>query len=91
MIESDQANFKTPRLGFLPYFLFLIWNKALGLDDDLARSSLRFGLGRFTTDEQIDYTIEAIKNAVVKLREISPLWEMFKAAIDVNSMESTLH
>jgi cysteine desulfurase len=53
--------------------------KALGLGDDLAHSSLRFGLGRYTTEEQIDYTIEKVSRAVTRLREISPLWEMHKA------------
>lgn len=52
--------------------------KAIGLDDDLAHSSLRFGLGRYTTEEQIDYTIEKIKDTVLKLRAMSPLWEDFK-------------
>ena len=61
--------------------------KALGLGDDLAHSSLRFGLGRFTTEEQIDYTVEQISNTVHKLREMSPLWEMYKEGIDLDSIE----
>lgn len=65
--------------------------KALGLGDDLAHSSLRFGLGRFTTDEQIDYTIGAIKETVLKLREMSPLWEMWKEGIDLDTIEWAHH
>ena len=65
--------------------------KALGLGDDLAHSSLRFGLGRFTTEEQIDYTIKAISDTENKLRETSPLWEMFKEGIDLNSIEWAHH
>jgi cysteine desulfurase len=65
--------------------------KALGLGDDLAHSSLRFGLGRFTTDEQIDFTIDAIKTTVLKLREMSPLWEMFKEGVDINAIEWAHH
>lgn len=65
--------------------------KALGLGDDLAHSSLRFGLGRFTTDEQIEYTIGAIKETVLKLREMSPLWEMYKEGIDLDAIEWAHH
>jgi len=65
--------------------------KALGLSDDLAHSSLRFGLSRFTTDEQIDYAINHVKEAVTKLREMSPLWEMFKEGVDLSKIEWAEH
>ena len=65
--------------------------KALGLGDDLAHSSLRFGLGRFTTEEQIDYTVKAISETVLKLRDMSPLWEMYKEGIDLNKIEWAAH
>jgi len=65
--------------------------KNLGLDDELAHSSLRFGLGRFTTEEQIDFAIEHVKTAVIKLREMSPLWEMFKEGIDLKTIEWAAH
>ena len=65
--------------------------KALGLGDDLAHSSLRFGLSRFTTDEEIEYTIKAISETVLKLREMSPLWEMYKEGIDLSTIEWAHH
>jgi cysteine desulfurase len=65
--------------------------KALGLGDDLAHSSLRFGLSRFTTQEEIDYTIKAISETVLKLRDMSPLWEMYKEGSDLSTIEWAAH
>jgi cysteine desulfurase len=65
--------------------------KALGLGDDLAHSSLRFGLSRFTNDEEIEYTIKAISETVLKLRDMSPLWEMYKEGIDLSTIEWAAH
>ena len=65
--------------------------KCLGLSDDLAHSSIRFGLGRFTTDEEVDFAIEQTKKAVNHLRELSPLWEMFKDGIDLDKVKWVEH
>ncbi len=65
--------------------------RALGLSDELAHSSIRFSIGRFTTEEEIDHVIKQVNNAIGKLREMSPLWEMFKDGIDLNSVEWTAH
>ncbi len=65
--------------------------KSLGLSDDLAHSSIRFGLGRFTTDEEVDYAIKVTKHSVNHLRELSPLWEMFKEGVDLSKIEWAEH
>ena len=65
--------------------------RALGRDDELAHSSLRFSIGRFTTTEDIDYAIDTIKKAVSKLRDLSPLWEMYKDGVDLKSIEWAAH
>ncbi len=65
--------------------------KALGAGDDLAHSSIRFGLGRFTTEEEIDYAIGKVVEVVKKLRELSPLYEMVKEGIDLSKVEWTAH
>lgn len=65
--------------------------RALGMTDELAHSSIRFSLGRFTTEEEIDYTINLVRNSIGRLRELSPLWEMFKQGVDLNSIEWSHH
>jgi len=65
--------------------------RALGRNDELAHSSIRFTVGRFTTVEEVDYTISLVRQAVQKLRELSPLWDMYKAGIDLNSVEWVAH
>ena len=61
--------------------------RALGLKDELAHSSIRFAVGRFTTEEDINYTLDLVKDSVGKLREISPLWDMYKDGVDMDSIE----
>ena len=65
--------------------------RALGRSDELAHSSLRISIGKYTTEEEIDYSVSLIKEAVAKLRELSPLWEMYKDGIDLNSVKWSAH
>uniref|UniRef100_A0A3P8W176 Cysteine desulfurase n=1 Tax=Cynoglossus semilaevis TaxID=244447 RepID=A0A3P8W176_CYNSE len=65
--------------------------RAIGADEDLAHSSIRFGIGRFTTEEEVDYTAEKCIGQVRRLREMSPLWEMFQEGIDLKSIKWTQH
>ncbi len=65
--------------------------RALGRSDELAHSSIRFTVGRFTTEEEIDYTVDLIKRKIAKLRELSPLWEMHKEGIDLNTVQWAAH
>ncbi|WP_426414661.1 IscS subfamily cysteine desulfurase [Aestuariirhabdus sp. LZHN29] len=65
--------------------------RALGLNDEMAHSSLRFSFGRFTTEEEVDFAVQKVKDAVSKLRELSPLWDMHKDGVDLNTVEWAAH
>jgi cysteine desulfurase len=65
--------------------------RALGRSDELAHSSLRMTIGRFTTEAEMDYAIETIRFNVAKLRDLSPLWEMYKDGIDISSIQWAAH
>jgi len=65
--------------------------RALGRSDELAHSSIRFTVGRFTTEDEIDYTIDLVRRKIARLRELSPLWEMHQEGIDVNAIEWANH
>ncbi|SFN11872.1 cysteine desulfurase IscS [Izhakiella capsodis] len=65
--------------------------RALGMNDELAHSSIRFSLGRYTTEEEIDYAIDLVHQSIGRLRDLSPLWEMFKAGVDLNAIEWAHH
>jgi cysteine desulfurase len=65
--------------------------RALGRSDELAHSSIRFTLGRFTTEEEIDYAIKLLHTKIAKLRELSPLWEMYKDGVDLNTVQWAAH
>ena len=65
--------------------------RALGRKDELASSSIRFSFGRFTTEEDVDYTLTLINHAVDRLRELSPLWEMYLDGIDLDTVDWQTH
>ena len=65
--------------------------RALGRNDELAHSSIRFSIGRFTTEEEIDYTIDLLRRKIDKLRELSPLWEMVQEGVDLNTVQWAAH
>ena len=65
--------------------------RALGRSDELAHSSLRMTIGRFTTQEEIDYAVATLQDRVAKLRDLSPLWEMYKDGIDISTIQWTAH
>ncbi|WP_026317935.1 IscS subfamily cysteine desulfurase [Algicola sagamiensis] len=65
--------------------------RALGLNDELAHSSIRFSIGRFTTEEEVDFTIDLVKRAIERLRDMSPLWDMFKEGVDLDKVEWVAH
>lgn len=65
--------------------------RALGLTDELAHSSIRFSIGRYTTEEEIDYAVNLLKTAIVKLRELSPLWDMYKDGVDLSTVAWASH
>jgi cysteine desulfurase len=65
--------------------------RALGVEEELAHTSLRIGFGRFTTQEEVDYAVEKIANEVTRLRAMSPLWEMAQEGIDIKSIEWADH
>jgi cysteine desulfurase len=63
--------------------------RALGIGEELAHTSIRFGIGRFNTEEEIDYVIDLVAKSVERLRELSPLWEMYQEGIDLSKIEWT--
>ena len=65
--------------------------RALGVDEEMAHSSIRFGLGRFTTVEEIDYALDLVTREVNRLREMSPLWDMVQEGIDLKTIQWTQH
>ena len=97
-VEGESLNYGVERLSrifrlslYICKFRTVVRTSCLGLNDEMAHSSIRFSFGRFTTEEEIDYAIDLIKKAIGHLRDMSPLWEMFKDGIDLDSIEWAAH
>ena len=65
--------------------------KSMGIGDELAHTSIRFGIGRFTTEEEVDYAVDLILSKVEKLRDLSPLWEMVQEGVDLKTIQWSSH
>ena len=65
--------------------------RALGRNDELAHSSIRFTMGRFTTEEEVDYVLDTVRDQVARLRELSPLWDMYKEGVDLSKVQWAAH
>jgi cysteine desulfurase len=65
--------------------------RALGLSDELAHSSIRFTIGRYTNKKDVDHAVELVREKVEKLRDLSPLWDMYKEGVDISKVEWTAH
>jgi cysteine desulfurase len=68
-----------------------MWCRALGVDEEMAHTSIRFGIGRFTTEEEVDFAVTQTAERVAKLRELSPLWEMVQEGIDLKTIQWSQH
>ena len=72
-------------------WVVLVWSSCTHFTPELAHTSIRFGVGRFTTEEEIAYAVDHLKTKVSKLREMSPLWEMYKDGVDLKSVQWAAH
>mgnify|MGYP001082260670 CR=1 FL=1 len=83
-----RERFPDAQPNWLPWLYVL---RALGREDELAHSSIRFSLGRFSTQEEVDYAITKIRDQVTRLRSLSPLWDMYRDGVDLSSVQWAAH